>query len=425
MIGDGLGEMAELDELKGIIRKTIRVRRVTLAIFFLIALAVKLGLEIPFPVALLLAPLVWFLMTFPFKFLVEEQQEQTALHHVHLGFFLFELILITYLIHLMEGIEWIGVVFYLFTVIYANFFLPRPQGYFVTGFAVLLYSGLVVLEYFGVVGHRTLFNHRVPDYQALTYIIPTVLAGAVGIYAAVSYTIQIFSEIYRKKNRSLQDRERRLHALSSQLISAGEEERRRISRALHDEVGQALTVVKMQLDGMQHDSEDLRLGEAGRLIDETWEKIRELSYALRPPMLDELGLVPTLRWLVDQFERTAGIEITLQTDGLERRGRLDPQVEVLLYRVTQEALSNIRKHANADHALVQLEMNGPRIRLRVRDDGRGFEVVPIESLPPGLGLRGMREQVTLIGGRFQIDSQPGDGTEIRLEIPIDTMEQGR
>jgi signal transduction histidine kinase len=396
-------------ELKERILRTILVRRITLGIFAVIALVVKLTSGISYLNPLFYAPLVWFLLTFPFQVVVRRQQQERTLHWVHAGFFIVEITLITLFVHLMGGSEWIGNIFYLFTVIYANFFLPRLQGYFITGLVILLYAALVLLEYAGVVPHCSLFAAFRDPYRSFSYTLTTILAGMVGIYVTLAYTVRSFTEIYTRKNRALAEREAQLAELSKRLLSAQEEERRRIARELHDELGQSLAAVKLHLASLQRDLPDDRREELTTLVDRALEETRTLAYSLRPPLLDDLGLVPSLRRLTEMVEKASGLVVTLEID----EGPRPPKaVENLFFHVVQEAMANVREHAQAKRVVVGLHREQGRVSLSVEDDGIGFR----PEDPQGLGLQGIRERVEMSGGRMTIASSPGQGALITVEV---------
>jgi PAS domain S-box-containing protein len=214
-----------------------------------------------------------------------------------------------------------------------------------------------------------------------------------------------------------------LQALSQRLIEAQETERRRVSRELHDEAGQSLTALKISLELMQADlwaeSEKSRQSfrEAATLADETMERIRSLAQGLRPPELDVVGLNPTLEDYCHDFaERT---RLSIDYAGTELPA-LPDAVTICFYRVLQEALTNVAKHAHASHVRVALRCDADTLSLSVEDDGQGFDVsteVSVSRQPRGIGLLGMRERLELLGGRLEIKSQPGQGTYLVAYAP--------
>ena len=402
------GAPGELAELQGIIARTIQVRQLTLGSFFILALLLRFALRIRFPLPLIFIPLLWFLLTFPFRRLIAAQREERGLHWVHAGFFILELMLVTYLIHYLQGVEWIGLIFYLYTVIYANFFLPALQGYLITGLAIAFYALLVALEMVGVLPHWQLFPEI--SYRSPVYVVTTLLAGGLGVYAILAYTIQIFAAIYRRKNQELEK-------LSAWLLTAQEEERRRLAQRLHDELGQTLTVAKLNL-GLAARAEtaverERHLREAERSLEMAIEEARALSHGLRPPLLDELGLIPALEQLIAQFRATSELEIEFTIDEVDR---LPASLEMFVYQAVQEGLTNAVRHAEARHLTVRLTRKADRLRLEIADDGKGCD--PERALRSGLGLRGMRERALLAGGHLQVLSRPGRGTRLVLELPI-------
>ena len=400
------------NELKTRVVRTILARRITLGVFSAVALVVKFTTRISYLNPLFYAPLVWFGITFPFQYLIVRQSKERSLHLVHACFFVVEIAIITVFIHLMGGSEWIGIVFYLFTVIYANFFLPRLLGYAVTGLVVLLYSSLVILEYVGVLPHRSLFAVFGDPYRSLSYNLTTILAGAVGIYVVLAYTVRSFTEIYERKNLALARRQSELTQLSSQLLYAQDEERRRIAHQLHDGLSQSLAAVKLRIGalGERLDNEDRN--EIAAIVDQAISDTRSLAYSLRPPLLDDLGLVPSLYRFAETVERASGLVVALDVEEIER---LSPGVESLLFYVTQESVRNVQKHARAKRVTVSLARSLGLVVLSVQDDGVGF--APSDSR--GLGLRGIEERVEIAGGKTVIDSSPGRGTLICVEIPCD------
>jgi signal transduction histidine kinase len=219
---------------------------------------------------------------------------------------------------------------------------------------------------------------------------------------------------------------RDLQSLSAQLINAQEAERKRISQELHDEMGQALTAMSINLAAIEKElpselapTTRERLAETSVLADQTLEQVRELSLDLRPSMLDDLGLVPTLRWYVNRYAQRLKLEVEFEAVDLEER--LTAEMETVLYRVVQEALTNVARHAQANRVHIHLEHKEFKVHAFVEDDGQGFdlqEVAGREALERGAGLLGIRERVASLGGRFSLWSRPGQGTRLTIEIPI-------
>lgn len=406
---NGEGEFAER---KAAVLRTILVRRLTLGVFSGVALVVVLASRVGTMNPILLSPIVWFLFTFPFGLLISRQKTQRTLDAAHTAFFLLEGVLITALVHFMGGSEWIGNVFYLFTVIYANVFLPRPHGAIVTGWIVVCYAGLVSLESFGILPHRTLFVLSGPAYRSVSYNLATILAGAVGLYAVVAFTVRTFAAIDARKNQLLEAREGELAELSQRLLVAQDEERRRIARGLHDGLIQSLAAAKLALAPAKAAMGDETYRRATGVLDDAIRETRSLAYSLRPPLLDDLGLVPALHRLAASASEAGGLVVNVEAD-LE--DRLDVALESLLFHVVREALENVVRHAGAATAIVRLRREERRVTVSVEDDGGGLDA----TSPRGLGLRGVEERVAVCGGTFSIRSRPAGGTTLAVEVPVE------
>ncbi|MDQ1301122.1 MAG: hypothetical protein QG637_1043 [Chloroflexota bacterium] len=230
----------------------------------------------------------------------------------------------------------------------------------------------------------------------------------------------------------LQEREARLAELFRQLVNAQEGERQRIARELHDETGQKLTALAMGLAAVEASGLNRMTNDAGAegrslihnlrgVTDQAITELRHIMSDLRPALLDDLGLAPALRSYVQQYAlRHPEISVTLSADRPARR--LPSQYETTLFRVAQEALTNIARHAQATHATVIFEQRPDGVRLEINDDGVGFspdaERVGPHAPGSGLGLVGMRERVTLVGGRWSVQSAPGQGTRVVVELPL-------
>jgi len=238
--------------------------------------------------------------------------------------------------------------------------------------------------------------------------------------------LEISSQVEKARLfEAVSQQHKQLLALTGRLTEVQEAERKQLARELHDEMGQALTAISNNLAAIQKELPAEcaakvyeRLTEASWLAEQTLEQIRELSLNLRPPILDDLGLIPTLRWYIKQYANRVDIKTEFKTNGLE--DRLAPEVETTLYRVIQEALTNVARHAQASIVRLHLQRKQSSVVALIQDNGQGFDVAKIldqEGLPTGTGLLGIRERVTLLGGKFNVRSQPGHGTQLTVAIP--------
>ncbi|MGE3401875.1 MAG: GAF domain-containing protein [Vicinamibacterales bacterium] len=216
----------------------------------------------------------------------------------------------------------------------------------------------------------------------------------------------------------------RLKRLSRRLLHAQEEGRRRIAVELHDELGQVLTATKIHIDfaaRLCSDSAAEHLAQAAECIERAVSQVRDLSLQLRPSVLDDLGLAAALRWHVDRFTRRDGLSTHLAITPVSK---LAPEIEITCFRVAQEALTNVSRHSGAANVWVELSIaDGDRLRLAVRDDGAGFDVLAARGRAArglSLGLLGMEERAELIDGILSITSAAGQGTEVRIEVPMTT-----
>jgi len=213
-----------------------------------------------------------------------------------------------------------------------------------------------------------------------------------------------------------------LRSVASQVIHAQEEERKRISRELHDDTAQVLFAQLLRLTAIKASPNEQVRATAAALEEmtvEALEGVRRLALELRPPALDDLGLQAAMADLAERFGEQLGIPVDFQTRG--PRGRLPAEVELVLYRVAQEALTNVAKHAGATRVCIDVERGSGDVTLSVRDDGHGFDPAAETARDGrglGLGLFGMAERVALVGGTFTIWSRPEGGTEIFAFIPL-------
>ncbi len=226
-------------------------------------------------------------------------------------------------------------------------------------------------------------------------------------------------------HREVQRKEEVRGELLQEMLSIQEEERKRIARELHDETSQSLASLVASLEAMAGmlpqgaDKIRERMKKTQHLSISILDEIHKLIYELRPSLLDDLGLVAASRWLAENNLETTGIKVDFQT--LSREQRLPFQLEATLFRVIQEAFSNITRHAGAENVSVRLEFRKNLVRVCIEDDGKGFDVaeaIKSKNRPRGLGLLGMKERVELVQGTLEISSRPGSGTRLDIEIPF-------
>lgn len=223
---------------------------------------------------------------------------------------------------------------------------------------------------------------------------------------------QLFGEVRAARER--------LQSLSRRLVEVQEAERRHIARELHDEIGQALTGLKLILGmgaPLPADAPASSRGEAQALIGDLLTRVRELSLELRPPMLDDLGLLPTLVWHFERYTAQTRIQVVFKHTGVEGR-RFAADVETAAYRIVQEALTNVVRHAGVEEATVRLWASEDCLGAQVEDRGKGFAPEAALAAHVSGGLSGMRERAELLGGRLAVESAPGGGTLVAAELPL-------
>ena len=254
------------------------------------------------------------------------------------------------------------------------------------------------------------------------------------IVVALGFVVSAASiiRISRLENRAEQERlqteqaEKELRLLSHKLVRAQEDERRNISRELHDEVGQTLTALRVELGNLERlrtgPESDFRehLEDAKGLTSETLQSVRNLAAGLRPSVLDDLGLGPALEWQAREFSRRTGIPVEVTRDG--SIPELPDGHRTCLYRVVQEALTNCARHAEATEIRIDLQADSGRLSLTVQDDGRGL--ARAEKVATGLGLVGIEERVRELGGTLAIKSQAGKGAWLCASLPLPAGTEG-
>jgi signal transduction histidine kinase len=240
--------------------------------------------------------------------------------------------------------------------------------------------------------------------------------------AVVTFTDTTARQLAERKLREYADR---LRTLSRRLLEVQEEERRHLARELHDEIGQLLTGLHLALErGRELPAGEMQtcLREGQRLVKSLTARVRDLSMRLRPTMLDDLGLRPALMWHLERYKAQTGVAVAFEHRGLERRFH-PAAVETAAYRIVQEALTNVARHAGVKEVVVRVWADRDRLCVQVEDHGVGFDPRAVLAAGTSSGLSGMRERAVLLGGRLVLDSAPGEGTRVTAEMPVREAEE--
>ena len=279
--------------------------------------------------------------------------------------------------------------------------------------------------------NRSGFVQQQQDIASVYRTTQRRLWGSFGLAVLVSFGIALLAATYvaRLEDRINRQRvteletTRDLQRLSTKLVTAQEEERRTIARELHDEVGQALTAIKVELAVAQRRIEAAgapsdTLNDARSISEGLLHTVRDLSHLLHPSLLDDLGLAAAVDWYLRGFGKRHGLRVDLIQDRMEHR--LQPESEVTAYRIVQEALTNVAKHARARHCRVYLQRLVNTLLVTIEDDGIGFDpgTVARSDGEHRLGLIGIRERVSQLGGHLRLESSRGTGTRLTVELPV-------
>jgi signal transduction histidine kinase len=230
--------------------------------------------------------------------------------------------------------------------------------------------------------------------------------------AAAIHNAQLHEEILAGR--------RRLMELSRNLLQAQENERRHVAAEIHDEIGQTLTALKLSLEmipNLPPHRAKARLADSLDLVTATIAQVRALLQNLRPPMLDQLGLLPTLEWHFKRYTAQTQVRVKFTRNGSEPR--FAPEIEIAAFRIVQEALNNVARHAGVKQASVSLLYDGRMLGLEIKDRGKGFKAEAVLSRGVGNGLSGMIERAAALGGRCALRSAPGKGTLLRVDLPAE------
>jgi signal transduction histidine kinase len=270
---------------------------------------------------------------------------------------------------------------------------------------------------------RVVHEHcHTDDERRFVEVVAAPLWGGDGAFQGIIESMRDITERVQAQE-AMQQYAERLRALSARLAEVAEAERQRLSRELHDQIGQNLTalginlnIVRTQMPEEAAASVSSRLDDSLSLVEQTTERIRDLMANLRPPVLDDYGLVAALNWYGGQFRGRTGIAVALE--GEEPNPRLATHVENALFRIAQEALTNAAKHAQAGQVTVTVEVKGDTLRLIVADDGIGFDLEQLTESDGsrGWGLLTMTERAEAVGGHCRVETGPGQGTQVSVEV---------
>jgi signal transduction histidine kinase len=255
------------------------------------------------------------------------------------------------------------------------------------------------------------FRRRLLMVTAIAFSLGLILATGTVIYAG-----RLEKSVDEKYQESLQA-QHEMKQLSRRLVDAEERERRAISRELHDEVGQSLSALLLDIDGLTEVSREdgsfrQRLQNIRMLAENCVNEVRNMTLLLRPSMLDDLGLIPALEWQAREVSKRTGMFV--ETVEANVSDDLPDEHRTCVYRIVQEALNNCSKHAYAKHVRVVVRQEANHLRVSIEDDGKGFE----SSRVSGLGLVGMKERVSQLGGVLKVDSGPARGTRLQVDLPL-------
>ncbi|MFQ6610548.1 MAG: histidine kinase [Fidelibacterota bacterium] len=306
---------------------------------------------------------------------------------------------------------------------------PLPVNFqvkdFLSSIEKTLKTGKVVkVEYDVIIGNQLFWFETIliPQYEA-----ETSSHNVLGISRDISER-KILENKQRELVATLKGQQKTLRLLSQEVIRAQEEERARISREIHDEIGQALTAVTFNLEILKsldtrNDEFEDRIRDCKRLVETTIENVRRFAHELNPAMLDDLGLLPALRSHARGYKERTGIEV--QIHGSQEIYEISAEFKIVLYRIFQEGLNNIAKHAQASKVRIDITHQDRKLNFIIQDNGIGFnpdDVLNRNVKSGNFGIKGMQERVELIGGKFHLKSEPNKGTEIRVSIPFGASE---
>ena len=226
---------------------------------------------------------------------------------------------------------------------------------------------------------------------------------------------------HKRAEEMLRSSGEQLREFAAREEAVREEERARLAREIHDELGQSLTVLKLDLSWLRSKTPREQKAERQKLnvmmshVDKTIDRVRRIASALRPSILDDLGLAAAIEWQLSEYQERAGIRCHFESN--TEKLDVKPEISAAIFRVVQEAMTNVVRHAKASNVHVGMTSNGGILTMAIRDNGKGITAQQMSDLR-SLGIAGMKERITRIGGQFNIKSRPGKGTRVEIEVPL-------
>jgi signal transduction histidine kinase len=337
------------------------------------------------------------------------------------------LVLLTLLLHDSGGITNRFYLLYFFHVILGAIVFDTRRALAFAGTSAVFLIGLVTAEYYGLIPHHPIRIGSGSPPGALAqnagFVFSRLAMFFLILVGLVGFTTTLMEILRTSRGRILDETERRAELLHK-VFTAQEEERARVARELHDQIGQSLSALRMKLTRLISHSDDGETEEIEELktdVEERIEEVRSLSTQIRPPILEEYGLATAVEDHVKEVDEQYDPDVNFNYTGMGAGDNFTYNVDIAIYRVIQEAVHNALSHAEPETISVLLQKVGSSLRLQIYDDGQGFDVEKLfqEADRKFLGLQGMQERITHIGGELDISSKPEQGTRVRATIPLD------
>lgn len=408
-------------ELRSRVEAWIRIRLIIAALLFLLSFLLRPTLSMPYPVVPILAVVLLLVGFNSFSHLFLDRRFWTRrLGYIQIAMDLF---IITAILQNTGGVDspfgWLYLLLIVATGLIGGFRLTMVVAFLSLG----LYAAVLLGQYYFYLPHYHvghLATHADVGFRNIELVSFSLLSNAFA-FIATGVVAGYVAEIAEQRKKQVEAASRYYkEAILRRVTAAQEEERKRIARELHDDTGQSLTSLLLNLEILREENclpgrVRERIHSLQSLTTSLLESLRTIISDLRPSVLDDLGLIPSLKWYLQNRIEPLGLKSSIVVHG--QPVRLPEPVEISIYRVIQEAVTNVVKHACASEMLIIFRFNCDRIRIIIQDNGQGFRPA---SLPVTnkWGIVGMKERIGMLGGSLDISSSPGEGTEVIIEVPI-------